>query len=458
MAVIAPLRPLHFAPENLATLVAPPYDVISPEERAALAARDPHNVVKLILPEGEGDAKYAHAAELVAAWRKEGALTRDDRPQFLRYDQRFTLPDGRAGAGRGTLTTIHRRGFLGLVKVVPLADPSAGPHERVLPHERTLSGPKEDRLKLFRATRTNLSPGFLLYKDPGQKLASALERAEPVARFTTPDGIDHELTRIVDPAAVAALIAGVADSALLIADGHHRYETALRYRDEARAAATAAGAELPADAEPNYFMAFFANEDDPGLVVLPTHRHLHDLAVDKARFESSAAEHFTITPLAQGAEASALVQTLADSGAKTPSIVAAYPDGSATLLALKMKIADLAAHPTLGHLNPQLRGADVALLHSALLEQIIGLTKEAQAAKTNLWYPQDAAASLKKLRSGGGAGESGTALFLMNATPAAVVRNVAEAGEVMPQKSTFFYPKVLTGLAMHTLEPDRTVG
>ena len=449
MAVIAPLRPLHFAPQHLATLVAPPYDVISPEERAALAARDAHNVVKLILPEGEGDARYAHAAELVAAWRKEGALARDDRPQFLRYDQRFTLPDGRAG---------HRRGFLGLVKVVPLADPAAAAHERVLPHERTLSGPKEDRLKLFRATRTNLSPGFFLYNDRGQKLAPALERAEPVARFTTPDGIDHELTRVVDPAAVAALVAGVAGSALLIADGHHRYETALRYRDEARAAATAAGAPLPDDAEPNYFMAFFANEDDPGLIVLPTHRHLHDLMVDKASFETRAAEHFTVTTLPAGADAASLVRTLADSGARTPSFVAAYPDGSATLLALKTKITDLADHPTLGPLNPQLRGADVALLHSGLLEQIIGLTKEAQAAKTNLWYPQDAAASLKKLRAGSGASESGTALFLMNATPASVVRAVAEAGEVMPQKSTFFYPKVLTGLAMHTLEPERRVG
>ena len=447
MAVIAPLRPLHFAADQLASLVAPPYDVISPEDRAALAARDPHNVVRLILPEGEGDSRYAHAAEVLAAWRKEGALTRDERPQFLRYDQRFTLLDGKKG---------HRRGFLGLVQVVPLADPAAAPEARVLPHERTLSGPKEDRLKLFRATQTNLSPGFLLYKDPEQALASALERAEPVARFTTPDGIEHELTRIVDPSAVAALVAGVAKSALLIADGHHRYETALRYRDEARAAAVAAGASLPADAEPNFFLAFFASEDDPGLVVLPTHRHLHDLAVDKTKFEKAAAELFQVTPLDANAEAATLVKTLAESGAHASSFVVAYPDGSATLLALEAKIADLAAHPTLGSLNPQLRAADVALLHSGLLEHLIGLTKEAQAAKTNLWYPQDAARSLKQLRSGGA--DAGSALFLMNATPAAVVRNVAEAGEVMPQKSTFFYPKVLTGLAMHTLEPGRRVG
>jgi uncharacterized protein (DUF1015 family) len=453
MAVIAPLRPLHFDPAHLATLVAPPYDVISPEERAALAARDPHNVVRLILPEGEGDAKYAHAAEILAAWRKDGVLTRDDRPQFLRYDQRFTLPDGRAG---------HRRGFLGLVRVVPLADPAAPPHARVLPHERTLSGPKEDRLKLFRATRTNLSPGFLLYKDPAQKLAPALEKAEPVARFSTPDGIEHEIARIVDPAAVAALVAGVGESALLIADGHHRYETALRYRDEARAAAGASGLALPETAEPNYFMAFFASEDDPGLVVLPTHRHVHDLPVDKARFEAGAAELFEVTALPAGADAASLVARLAESGSERPSFVVAYPDGSASLLALKTTVAALAMHPTLGSLNPQLRGADVALLHAGLLEHVIGLTKEAQAAKTNLWYPQDATAALAKLRGGkegkDGTVDGGSALFLMNATPAAVVRAVAEAGEVMPQKSTFFYPKVLTGLAMHTLEPDRTVG
>ncbi len=459
MAVIAPLRPLHFAAEHLATLVAPPYDVISPEERAALAARDPHNVVKLILPEGEGDAKYAHAAELVAAWRKEGALSRDDRPQFLRYDQRFTLPDGRPGAGRGTTRTIRRRGFLGLVKVVPLADPAAAPHERVLPHERTLSGPKEDRLKLFRATRTNLSPGFLLYKDPEQKLASALERAEPVARFTTPDGIDHELTRIVDPAAVAALVAGVAGSALLIADGHHRYETALRYRDEARAAASAAGAALPDDAEPNYFMAFFANEDDPGLVVLPTHRHLHDLAVDKGRFEAGAAEHFTVTALPQAAEAAALVQTLADSGAGTPSFVVAYPDGSATLLALKTKIEALSRPPHARPAQPAApgRGRGAPPLGAARADH---RTHQGGSGRQDQPLVPARRGGCARERCGPAAdrSESGTALFLMNATPAAVVRNVAEAGEVMPQKSTFFYPKVLTGLAMHTLEPDRRVG
>src|SRR6478672_6441394 len=160
MAEIAPLTPLRYDLSRLATsggfesVVAPPYDVIDAAQRAELAARHPNNIVKLILPDGEGDAKYANAADLLQAWRTEGALVRDDVPAFYRYDQTFT-PAGSSYGGK----SITRRGFLGLVKIVPLG------RGIVLPHERTLSGPKEDRLKLFRATKTNFSPGFLLYRD-----------------------------------------------------------------------------------------------------------------------------------------------------------------------------------------------------------------------------------------------------------------------------------------------------
>jgi len=160
---------------------SPPYDVISQEERAVLAARDPHNVVRLILPEGDGDAKYANAAALLARWRDEGALVRDSSPAFYRYEQTF-LPPGSSDHSK----RITRRGFLALVRVVPFAD------RVVLPHERTLSGPKEDRLKLFRATGTNLSPGFMLYSDPRGDLKAPLDEADELARFSTPDGVEHE--------------------------------------------------------------------------------------------------------------------------------------------------------------------------------------------------------------------------------------------------------------------------
>jgi uncharacterized protein (DUF1015 family) len=438
MAEIAALTPLRYdqkrLPHGLGSVVAPPYDVISPEQRAELAARDPHNVVRLILPEGEGDTKYAHAAELLSEWRASSVLVRDNEPGFYRYDQSFLPPDG----GKA----ITRRGFLALVRLVPL---SAG---IVLPHERTLTGPKEDRLKLFRATQTNLSPGFMLYRDARGELDGPLSSAQPFAEFSTADGVHHALAKVTAKDALAAIVAGIGRSTLLIADGHHRYETAVRYADEVSAESKGAGPR----AAHRYFMTFLVNGDDPNLVVFPTHRLVHSLAAfsfDALR--EGAKVWFYEEVLPSGAAAADIVLALRDAGKKGPTIAAAAPDGRAILLTLRADV-NLAQHPTLGKRPEVLRKTDVAILHSAILEALLGITPEAQAAKTNLLYPQDAAASLADVRA-----KKGQVLFLMNATPVAEVRRVAEAGEVMPQKSTFFYPKVLTGLAIHTLEPDRNI-
>jgi uncharacterized protein (DUF1015 family) len=444
MAEIAPLTPLRYDAaflarqgSSLARVVAPPYDVIDAAGRAELAARDAHNVVRLILPDGEGDAKYAHAATVLEGWRAEGALVRDDQPAFYRYDQRFAPPGG--GAAR------TRRGFLGLVKLAPYSA------RAVLPHERTLSGPKEDRLKLFRATRTNLSPGFMLYRDPARALDAPLAKAETLAELATPDGVEHTLARVTDRAALEAITAGVARSSLLIADGHHRYETALRYAGEVDAAHPGA----PEAAEHKWFMVFFANGDDPDLVVFPTHRHVHGLAAfEYAALIARAGALFTARTLADGAAAPAILEALRAAGSSAPTVAACGRRGEVTILSLR-RDADLAAHPVLGQEPEVLRRTDVALLHGGLLEGALGITKEAQAAKTNLWYPQDASAALARLRGGGP--EAGDVLFLMNATPVSDVRAVAEAGHVMPQKSTFFYPKVLTGLTIHTLDYMRRV-
>lgn len=431
MAEIAPLTPIRYdlQKSSLAKVVAPPYDVIDAAQRAELCARDPHNVVRLILPEGEGDRKYANAAELLDAWRKDGTLVRDDEPAFYRYDQTFTPPGG--GAKK------TRTGFLALVKLVPFSA------RTVLPHERTLSGPKEDRLKLFRATRTNLSPGFMLYRDPERALDAAIGTAKPLARFTTADGVDHVLSKIASPDAVRTIVDGIGRSSLLIADGHHRYETALRYAEETGAKGRSAN---------GFFMAFLANGDDPNLLVFPTHRHVHGLTgFSFDALLSGVADTFDVTPLPKGASAE---QALADLEKTTSSVVAAAPSGELALITLKNG-ADLGGHPTLAKDPEALRTTDVALLHTGILEHVLGITREAQAQKTNLWYPQDARAALEKLRRGGA--EGGDVLFLMNATPVEHVRRVAEAGHVMPQKSTFFHPKVMTGLAIHTLEPDRAV-
>jgi uncharacterized protein (DUF1015 family) len=438
MADIAPITPLRFSTANLRDLVAPPYDVISPEEREALAALSPDNVVRLILPAGEGDSKYEVAAKELARMVQAGVLVRDPEPAYYKYEQTFTPP------GEPNAPARTRTGFLGLVRLVPFSD------RIVLPHERTLSGPKEDRLKLFRATRTNLSPGFMLYRDPQRTLDAHLAKGTPITEFTTPDGIHHRLTKVADKAAVAEITRGVAASKLLIADGHHRYETALRYSGEVDSVAA------PANGAHKYFMVFFANEDDPNLVVYPTHRHVHGLpSFSLEDLAARAADLFTVEKLEPGAAASVLLAKLGESGKRGPSFVACGRDGGALLLCLK-PAADLAGHPVLSQMIPELRRTDVAVLHGGILESLLGITKEAQAAKTNLWYPQDARAALARVRQGQG-GEPGDVLFLMNATPVSDVRAVAEAGEVMPQKSTFFYPKVLTGLCIHTLEISQTV-
>jgi uncharacterized protein (DUF1015 family) len=440
MAEIAPLTPLRYdlgrLSGGLASVLSPPYDVISPTERAVLAARDPHNIVRLILPDGDGERKYGHAAELLARWRADGVLVRDSEPSLYRFDQTF-VPSGDSGA-----RAITRRGFLVLVKLVPFAK------RIVLPHERTLSGPKEDRLKLFRATGTNLSPGFMLYRDPRGELDEALSEGETLAEIDTPDGVHHVLARVRAVRALRAIVEGIARSTLLIADGHHRYETALRYSEEVSAAHPAA----PPRAEHRFFLTFLVNGDDPRLVVFPTHRHVHSLeAFSFDDLVRRARDTFVVAELARGAEADEIVSALRRAGDRGPSVAAAATDGRVIVLTLRGD-AHLDAHPTLGHKPAVLRKTDVTLLHAGILEHILGITPQAQAAKTNLFYPQDARASLGALRNG-----IGNVLFLMNATPVAQVREVAEAGEVMPQKSTFFYPKVPTGLAIHTLDPERLV-
>jgi uncharacterized protein (DUF1015 family) len=243
-------------------------------------------------------------------------------------------------------------------------------------------------------------------------------------------------------------VEGVARSTLLIADGHHRYETALRYSEEVTASSPAASS----GAEHRFFMTFLANGDDPNLMVFPTHRHVHSLpSFSYDDLLRRASRIFAVDELPRGAEADVAVEALARAGRRGASVVAASVDGRAAVLTLRPEV-NLAAHPTLGPLPAALRKTDVAVLHAGLLEDVLGITAQAQAAKTNLWYPQDGRAALAELRAG-----RGDVLFLMNATPVADVRDVAEAGEVMPQKSTFFYPKVPTGLAVHTLDPARAV-
>jgi uncharacterized protein (DUF1015 family) len=434
MADIAPLWPLRYDAALLEKVVAPPYDVIDAKLRQELGARHPHNVVHVDLPEGDGDKKYERAQGLFTEWQELGVVIRDEAPAYWRYAQTFTPP----GGGE----PITRKGFFALVRAVPFSD------RVVLPHERTLKGPKLDRIQLSRATRAALSPQFMLYSDPERRLDALLDSGELFAEFKTTDGIQHRIWRVTSRAAIDAITTAMAERTLLIADGHHRYETSVAISEEFEAEAKERGVQTSPRSEHRFTYALLANGDDPSLVVFPTHRLVHSLPkFDWSELVTQSRVLFDVAPAAGSAEelrARLLQET-------RPALCAMAAGGKAALLTLR-KDADLAGHPVLGKRPAVLRDTAVALLHDGLLEYVLGISPEAQAQKTNLKYLQDPSTGAAMLEAG-----EGQVLFLMNGTPVSTVRQVAEAGEVMPQKSTFFYPKVPTGLCFHTLYPDRLV-
>lgn len=438
MAEIAPFRGIVYDPQRVGAsrVLAPPYDVIDERQRAELAARDPYNCVRLILPEGEGMAKYEHAAETLASWKREGVLHRLQEPALYRYNQEFTS----AELGGKTIT---RRGFIAAVRLHDFDDGV------ILRHERTLKGPKLDRLRLWRTTRAQLSQIFGLYTDPEGRVQRALAAAEeepPYLDGTTDDGTRHLMWPVTDPGAIREVADALAPRPIYLADGHHRYETLLALRDEL--AGEVDGALDPRSAA-RFGALFLADVDDPGLVVFPTHRLVHGLAsADAASLLERAREHFEVTPLPEAADdPGAARRALAQSGEERPSFIAAFPgEPRAALLSLRRDFDPRAAG--LGGSEAVTR-LDVTLLHDLLLEGVLGIDRAAQEAQSNLAYVKDTREALERVASG--AAQIG---FLMNATPVDHIRGVADAGEVMPQKSTFFYPKIASGVAMQPLDPE----
>ena len=433
MAEIAPFRGILYTPKAGAPdkLLAPPYDVISDEERARLAALDPHNCVRLILPEGAGDEKYANAARDLNEWLRQGVLARDGEPALYRYHQRFSAEG----------TTATRKGFICRVRLARFEE------RIVLPHERTLAGPKADRLKLNRATRAHLSQVFGLYSDPerlSDKPFEALEAQAPALQGKTSDGVEQKLWRLTDAAAQAEVVRLLADKKIYIADGHHRYETMLALRDELRAES---GGNPRSSVE--YGTIFLANMDDPGLLVFPTHRVVHGLAsFDLPSVLERARAFFEVTPMELGS-ADKVREELSQRGKARPTFALAA-DGQLHYLSLRSDVS-LDEVPALK--GPAvLRTLDVTLLHALVIEGILGVDRAAQERQTNLRYVKDTGAALVLAKD-----PTVQAVFLMNPTPVAHVQAVADAGEVMPQKSTFFYPKLASGIVINPIIPSEEV-
>jgi uncharacterized protein (DUF1015 family) len=416
VAEIEPLRALHYDLDKtggLQQVLAPPYDVIDAERRAELEARSPYNVVRIDLP--VGDDPYAEAARVLTEWREQGVVVQDEQPALWALEQDYTGPDGQ----RRT-----RRGFLARVRV---DDYGAG---RIRPHERTHPGPKEDRLRLTRATKANLSPIFSLFSDSEGAAWSALEAhrtPDPWAEATDDDGTVNRIWRVEAPEAIDAVKRTLQSAELLIADGHHRYETARVYADEI-------GGEGPH----RFVVMCLVALEDPGLTVFPTHRLLRGLRPDQHETLANALKRdFEIERLQS-----------------TEQLVPAYGDRvrfgyidahfrQPFMLTLKdPAIADQALPD---HAEPY-RRLDTAVLEALILKGALEMTDEDIDHLNGLGYARDFDDALHMVETG-----EYDAAFFMAPTPVKQVQAVAETGESMPPKSTYFFPKVPTGLLFNPL-------
>jgi uncharacterized protein (DUF1015 family) len=441
MARIYPFRAWRYNPSavQLQDVVTQPYDKISPAMQQAYYQRSPYNLVRIILglPElfdaEKGETVYTRAAKDFKAWREQGILTQEKEPCVFAYSQRFKVP--------GTETVKERRGFIAIGKVQEYAD------QVVFRHEQTLSKPKGDRLNLLRATHAHFGQIFMLYSDPSGSVEKILYDGNGPADGEVTDeyGVLHRLWRVSDPAAINRLLTAMADKKLIIADGHHRYETAVNYsKEHAPTSAPAQEHSTAQLAQPPYpeaaVMMTFVNMDSDGLVILPTHRVVHSLAnFDSAAFRKAAEEFFTIETLPE-ADAASYMATLG--AQKGTAFVAVTKDG-AMLLRSKTDVVNAA----LADLPERQRQLDLSHLHSIILDRLLGLDEEKVREQTNLRYLRDAAEAVDQPRRG-----EADVTFLTNPVTMEQLREVAFAGDVMPQKSTDFFPKLLSGLAIYALD------
>jgi uncharacterized protein (DUF1015 family) len=434
---IAGFRALTYDPTrvDLNKVVTPPYDVIDAAERARLAARDPHNFVHLDLPEAkEGEDRYRHAASTMTAWQADGILRRDTSRAVFRYHQVFES----AELGR----TITRKGMVAALRLHPWSDGV------VKPHERTLRGPKEDRMKLLEATRTHLSQVFATFSDASGEIERILRQAEnarPTLEARTDDGTLHRVWRIADAEKIGKLRHQMASKELYILDGHHRYETMNAFRDRF----VAEGNDLAIYSSLNYGPAFLVSGDDPGLVILPTHRVVHGIdGFAKDKFLAGVSKYFRVDKIAGAARDAAKVRdALSNAFGHAAAVAAVFPgDPDAYLLTLDPHV-DPAAEGMSGH-KAVIR-LDVAVLHGLVMERVLGISKEAQEAQTNLKYVKDTAKTLDLIAAG-----EGQVGLLMNPPTLDQVKHVADLGEVMPQKSTYFFPKLASGLILMPVDAD----
>jgi uncharacterized protein (DUF1015 family) len=448
MARISPFRALRYDPSRvrLPEVVTQPYDKITSDMQERYHAASPHNLVRIILGkpkpgDNAGQNVYARAAGHFREWRNQGVLLQDAQPAIYPYFQRFTAPD--------TGLDKERRGFIALGR---LEDYSANVIYR---HEQTLSKPKADRLELLRATRAHFGQIFVLYSDPAGELDTLVTCAsQPEIEVEDEYKVLHRVWKIADPGAIALIADKMKEKKLIIADGHHRYETALAYRDERQAMAASIGAggvsrdSSPApratqDAAYEMAMMTFVNMDSPGLVILPTHRVVHGLdGFSAERFRTSAKAFFSVEEVDANIGPERAMGILRQAGQVGTAILAVTGDRAFLLDRPSGNGSGLFEGMSLRQ-----QSLDVVQLHRVILHGILGLSDESVRDQQNISYVRDAGEALSRVRQG-----SANVAFLMNAARMRQVRDIAFSGEVLPQKSTDFYPKLLSGLTIYALE------
>jgi uncharacterized protein (DUF1015 family) len=423
MAEMVPFRGLRYGPQvegGLSGVIAPPYDVISPQQQEALYRRSPYNVIRLEYGREPAPERYAAAARALADWRSDGiALRAEERPALYRYTQRFEH------GGR----TYQRTALIGRVKLEPI---EAGV---IRPHEYTMAKPKEDRLALLRATRTNISPVYSLVDDADGSFRRALTAAPTADRAVGEDlvGQSHEIEVIVDDAAIAALVRGLRDRPLYIADGHHRYETALAYQ-----------AERPDDPAAAYVLMAVSAADDPGLLILPIHRLVRPRS-QGGDFEGGLSRLFDIEDAGALDDAGAVARLAGDLRASSEELTLGalgLRSGRALRLRLRDRAAVEAGMPA--ERAPAWKQLAVNVLQFGVLEPLLGIDAGALVSGEYVEFTEDAAEAAEAVRRG-----HARLAFLVPATRPDELIAVADAGDRMPQKSTYFYPKLGTGLVLN---------
>jgi uncharacterized protein (DUF1015 family) len=438
MIRIAPFRGLFYNPRkirDLSKVIAPPYDVISKEEQEKLYRKSPHNFVRLDLNQ-EPDS-YAAVAQLFKEWQAEGIFDRDAAPAIYYGTHRFSL--------RGA-EEKERQGFFALVE---LQDLSSGD---IRPHEKTLDAPKEDRLKLMLSCQAQLSPIFALYAEAkatiNRTLAASVESTDPFIEVKPDDTSECRLWRVTDPKLIHWVQEEMKDHLLLIADGHHRYEATLKYRDHMRGEKGQWNGREPF----NYIMTYFANMDDENLVIFPTHRLVRGYAPQPfLQLEENLQKYFYVEPYPKTPEGKGWFLKALKSGAKKQRLIGASFKRDPRYLILRLKNKRIMQRLA-KDLSTPLRELDVTTLHLLILEHILGLVPEQQVSGETIRYSQDEEAVLQSLEK-----EEFQAAFILNPPKAQEILTIARGGETMPQKSTYFYPKLISGLIVNKIDPEEEI-